>query len=91
MYSDKTLSCKDCGAEFTFSAAEQEFYAAKGFEHEPARCPECRRKRKQAKNADREMFTVICDSCGAETQVPFRPTNGRPIYCRDCMDNRNRD
>ncbi len=46
MYSDKTLSCKDCGAEFTFSAAEQEFYAAKGFEHEPARCPECRRKRK---------------------------------------------
>lgn len=91
MYSDKTLTCKDCGAEFTFSAAEQEFYASKGFEHEPARCPDCRRKRKQAKNADREMYTVICDQCGAETQVPFRPTNGRPIYCRDCMDNRNRD
>lgn len=88
MYTDKTLTCKDCGVEFTFSAAEQEFYASKGFENEPARCPECRRKKKQARNNDREMFTVICDQCGVETQVPFRPTNGRPVYCRDCMDKR---
>ena len=27
MYEDKTLVCKDCGKEFTFSAGEQEFYA----------------------------------------------------------------
>lgn len=32
MYEDKTLVCKDCGKEFTFSAGEQEFYAEKGFE-----------------------------------------------------------
>ena len=31
MYEDKTLVCKDCGKEFTFSAGEQEFYAEKGF------------------------------------------------------------
>ena len=89
MYTDKTLTCKDCGIEFTFSAAEQEFYASKGFENDPVRCPECRRKRKQARNNNapqREMFTVICDQCGGETQVPFRPTNGRPVYCRDCMN-----
>ena len=37
MYSDKTLTCKECGVEFTFSASEQEFYAEKGFQNEPAR------------------------------------------------------
>lgn len=88
MYSDKTLTCKECGVEFTFSASEQEFYAEKGFQNEPARCPECRQKRRRARNNDRgerEMFTVICDQCGVETQVPFRPTNGRPVYCRECL------
>ena len=35
MYEDKTLVCKDCGAEFVFTAGEQEFYAEKGFQNEP--------------------------------------------------------
>ena len=39
MYEDKTLVCKDCGAEFVFTAGEQEFYAEKGFQNEPTRCP----------------------------------------------------
>ena len=43
---DKTLVCKDCGAEFTFTAGEQAFYAEKGFTNEPQRCPECRKARK---------------------------------------------
>ncbi|MEG0999134.1 MAG: zinc-ribbon domain containing protein [Clostridiales bacterium] len=88
MYSDKTLVCKECGEEFTFSASEQEFYAEKGFQNEPARCSECRQKRRRQKNdggGEREMFNVVCDQCGVETQVPFRPTNGRPIYCRECL------
>ena len=38
MYQDKTLVCKECGAEFVFTAGEQEFYAEKGFENEPQRC-----------------------------------------------------
>jgi hypothetical protein len=48
MYNDKTLTCKDCGAEFIFSASEQEFYAEKGFTNEPGRCPSCRAARKAA-------------------------------------------
>ena len=32
----------------------------------------------------REMFNVKCSDCGVETQVPFKPTEGRPVYCRDC-------
>ena len=46
---DKTLKCKDCGAEFVFTVGEQKFYAEKGFTNEPARCPECRAKRKAEK------------------------------------------
>ena len=35
MYEDKTLVCKECGAEFVFTAGEQEFYAERGFQNEP--------------------------------------------------------
>ena len=47
--SDETLTCKDCGAEFVFTVGEQEFYAEKGFENKPVRCPACRKARKQAR------------------------------------------
>jgi len=33
----------------------------------------------------REMFTATCSSCGREAKVPFRPTNGKPVYCSDCF------
>ncbi len=32
----------------------------------------------------REMFDVKCSDCGKDSQVPFKPTEGRPVYCRDC-------
>lgn len=47
---DKTINCKDCGAEFIFSEGEQAFYQEKGFANEPQRCPDCRRARKQQRN-----------------------------------------
>ena len=34
--------------------------------------------------AQREMYPAVCASCGKETQVPFQPTQGRPVYCSDC-------
>ncbi|MFA5862066.1 MAG: CxxC-x17-CxxC domain-containing protein [Candidatus Thermoplasmatota archaeon] len=33
----------------------------------------------------REMFDVTCGDCGQATQVPFKPTEGRPVYCRECF------
>jgi CxxC-x17-CxxC domain-containing protein len=45
-YADKTLTCRDCGTQFVFTAGEQEFYAQKGFTNEPGRCPSCRQQRK---------------------------------------------
>ncbi len=50
---DKTIVCKDCGAEFVFTENEQNFYKEKGFENEPLRCADCRRARKQQRNANR--------------------------------------
>jgi len=86
-FKDKVLTCRDCGAEFVFTAGEQEFYAEKGFEHEPVRCKDCRAARKRQRNdGPREMYTVICSSCGKETQVPFKPREDRPVYCRECFE-----
>ena len=50
MYEDITLTCKDCGTEFVFTAGEQQFYAEKGFTNQPVRCQACRKARKQQQN-----------------------------------------
>jgi len=96
MFTDKTLTCKDCGREFIFSASEQEFFAEKGFTNEPGRCPECRQARKSQGRGDRgygnqrggreprQMYPAVCSACGKETEVPFQPSGEKPVYCRDC-------
>src|SRR5262249_46776812 len=78
---DKTLTCRDCGIEFTFTAGEQEFYQAKGLVNEPGRCPECRALRREGRGVSRarSMHEVTCAVCGMATQVPFLPTQGRPV------------
>jgi CxxC-x17-CxxC domain-containing protein len=89
-FPDKVLSCRDCGRDFVFTSGEQEFYRTRGLVNEPRRCPECRNARRQADGGSgtprpaRELFDVICSSCGRPTQVPFRPTGSRPVYCSDC-------
>lgn len=92
MFQDKTLVCKDCGKEFVFTAGEQEFYAEKGFQNEPARCKECRTARKANMNGgtrrERVMYDAVCADCGCETKVPFKPSEDRPVYCKECFDAR---
>ncbi|HWP95357.1 MAG TPA: zinc-ribbon domain containing protein [Syntrophomonadaceae bacterium] len=87
MFQDKTLVCADCGREFTFTIGEQEFYQEKGFENEPKRCRECRvsRRSNRSEKAPREMYAAVCAKCGTETEVPFRPVEGRPVYCMECF------
>ena len=89
MYQDKTLTCRDCGNEFVFSASEQAFFAENGFQNEPSRCPACRAARRVQNGgnaAPRQMYEVICDGCGCTTQVPFQPRGDRPVYCRECFE-----
>ena len=94
-YVDRTLTCVDCGAEFTHSAEDQEYYAQKGFASEPKRCPTCRAARRSMKDGEdsartgaagpREYFAVVCTRCGNQAQVPFKPHMDRPVYCSDCF------
>ena len=95
-YVDKTLACADCGKGFTFSVSEQELFASRGYVNEPKRCLECREAKRQQRGGSfggrdsygsqgqREMHPAVCASCGQETQVPFEPRNGRPVYCSPC-------
>ncbi len=96
-FNDKSLQCADCGTSFTFSAEEQEFFAKKGYTNEPKRCPSCRETRRGQRSgggygggggdrANRQMFPAVCAECGTETQVPFEPREGRPVYCSRCYD-----
>ncbi len=39
----------------------------------------------------REMHDAVCSDCGAQTQVPFKPVEGRPVYCRDCYQKHRGD
>ncbi len=89
-FQDKTLTCSDCGTQFTFSAAEQEFFQSKGYTNEPKRCPNCRQARKTERMGSsgakqRQMFPAVCAECGKNTEVPFEPREGRPVYCSDCF------
>ncbi len=34
----------------------------------------------------KEYFKTVCSDCGKECEVPFKPTEGRPVYCRECFD-----
>ena len=93
-YEDRELTCVECGATFTFTASEQEFFASKGFTNDPKRCQECRLARKSRRvqgdwgdsygYKPREMHPAVCADCGKETEVPFLPREGRPVYCSEC-------
>ena len=93
VFTDKLLTCRDCQNQFVFTAGEQDFYQSRGLAHEPRRCPSCRSQRKAADGQGapsqgrgaREMFEVLCSSCGRPAQVPFRPTGARPVYCQECF------
>ncbi|MFC2033521.1 zinc-ribbon domain containing protein [Chloroflexota bacterium] len=91
-FEDKTLECADCGVNFVFSAEEQDFFASKGYTNEPKRCPACRQARKSERygssssRPQRQMFPATCAECGKDTEVPFEPREGRPVYCSDCFN-----
>ncbi len=51
---DRELTCRECGSSFIFTAGEQEFYATKGLQHDPVRCPSCRQTRRAVRPEDRD-------------------------------------
>ncbi len=96
-FQDKVLTCIDCGSTFLFTAGEQLFFHDKQFKNEPKRCKACKSKRVSTfaapASANEHRFQrvetrAICSQCGKETTVPFRPTQGRPVLCRQCFSQR---
>ena len=96
---DRLLTCVDCGGEFIFTAGEQLFFLDKNFKNEPKRCKPCKSRRAAGPNAvpgsgpaaagiSRTETRTLCSECGIETTVPFKPTQGRPVLCRQCFKNK---
>ena len=100
-YEDRSLTCVECGSEFTFSADDQQFHTERGYQ-DPKRCPSCRQARRGGGGgggggggyggggggggySSRQMYDATCASCGAAAQVPFLPRQDRPVYCSDCF------
>jgi CxxC-x17-CxxC domain-containing protein len=96
-FQDRVLKCIDCGTDFVFTAGEQQFYQEKEFRNEPKRCKACKVKRQSGGSSDRGErggppgrveTSAVCSQCGRDTTVPFRPTQGRPVFCRQCFQGR---
>lgn len=95
---DRLLTCADCGQEFIFTAGEQLFFHDKQFKNDPKRCKPCKSKRAgglarsgagpAAAGICRTETRTTCSECGIETTVPFKPTQGRPVLCRQCFQNK---
>ena len=93
-FQDKVLTCVDCATDFTFTAGEQLFFFDKQFKNQPKRCKTCKAKRvsvlatpvsRDSPRYARVETRATCSQCGKETTVPFRPTQNRPIFCRECF------
>ncbi len=69
---DINLTCRQCGREFVFTKAEQEFYELKGFTS-PSRCQECRSTKQN------QPHHLVCSQCGTELE------KGASIYCTACL------
>ena len=96
-FQDRVLSCSDCSADFIFTAGEQLFFHDKQFRNEPKRCKACKTKRVavltsaspgQAHRFAKVETQATCSQCGKDTTVPFRPTQGRPVLCRECFQHK---
>jgi CxxC-x17-CxxC domain-containing protein len=93
---DRLLTCQDCGNEFIFTAGEQLFFFDKQFKNDPKRCKPCKSRRAglaagsgpAAAGISRTETRTHCSECGVETTVPFKPTQGRPVLCRQCFQNK---
>jgi CxxC-x17-CxxC domain-containing protein len=47
---------------------------------------ELSQRRRSFDSGPREMHKATCSDCGKECEVPFKPTEGRPVYCQECFE-----
>ena len=46
---------------------------------------------KRERRHEVEMTKVVCSSCGAECEVPFKPSTNKPVYCTNCFAKKERN
>jgi len=85
-FADKTITCRDCGMDFVFTAGEQEFYASKGFVNEPTRCPACRQARKSSMGASGGSGSGMRDSAPRGNSTASTGTRERVTYKTTCAN-----
>lgn len=87
MFIDKLLRCRDCKADFLFTAGEQLFFGEKGLTNEPKRCNNCRVIVRLKRNGEdiSNVSPTRCMNCEAPVVVPFKPDGRKPIYCFSCL------
>lgn len=91
-YTDRGITCIDCGMEFVFTAGEQEFYAQRGFSEAPKRCASCRAARKAQRSAAGGSGGAGAGSYGGYGQseggndgyVERRPREMYSVTCAEC-------
>jgi CxxC-x17-CxxC domain-containing protein len=79
--SDQTLTCRDCGQTFVFTAGEQAFYQERGFSP-PMRCPDCRSRRKAERNASGGGYDA--GGGGGGGGYSSGPRQLYPAICSNC-------
>lgn len=83
-YTDRTLVCVDCNVEFIHSAADQEFYAEKGFVSDPKRCPSCRASRRAMRESSGYDSRDIGGPRGYERGDYRAPREYFAVICSEC-------
>ncbi len=46
--------------------------------------------RRSGRRDEKTMHQVTCDGCGKDCEVPFKATEGKPVYCNDCFKSRGK-
>ena len=91
---DEIKECIDCENSFQISPGEINYFIQHGLVA-PKRCKPCRAERKAnppvlktstfaQQPIQHEKVAIVCDHCGREADVPFKPFAGRSVYCRVC-------
>ena len=74
---DQTVGCIDCGTDFVFSVAEQEFFLSQGYMNGKSRCKECTRAKKA-------RFGEATDAASRRLERQGKTSEGKPVACFNC-------
>jgi CxxC-x17-CxxC domain-containing protein len=90
--------CSDCGKDCKVPfkpTSGKPIYCSDCFEKYDKKDSGDRKPRRDSRGSrsrgsnDREMFSAVCDKCGKDCKVPFKPSSDKPIYCSDCFEQVN--